>query len=248
MRIVSLVPSVTETLSAWDRTPIACTRFCERPDIPHVGGTKNPDVDRIAELEPDLVVVDTEENRREDHDALVERGVPVHVLEVRSLADAVSGHVRAGRPGGRAAGPARSFLRPARRSPGPSSPSGDGRGWPSASPPTVRHLLAHLGIRTVFDADGPYPTVTLAEVTERHPDLVLAPSEPYPFSARQGEELEPVAPTVFLDGKDLFWWGAAYRGRADPPGRRPDRGLTAPLPRDRHGRTPRAGPESDAAR
>jgi len=53
MRIVSLVPSVTETLSAWGRTPIACTRFCERPDLPHVGGTKDPDIGRIAELAPD---------------------------------------------------------------------------------------------------------------------------------------------------------------------------------------------------
>ena len=87
VRIVSLVPSVTETLTAWDRVPIACTRFCERPDLEHVGGTKNPDIARIEELRPDLVVMDAEENRREDYDALVDRGLAVCVVHIRSLAD-----------------------------------------------------------------------------------------------------------------------------------------------------------------
>ena len=50
VRVVSLVPSVTETLLAWDVVPIAVTRFCEHPELPHVGGTKDPDVDRIVSL------------------------------------------------------------------------------------------------------------------------------------------------------------------------------------------------------
>ena len=44
--------------------PIAVTRFCEQPDLPHVGGTKDPDVDAIVALGPDLVVMCDEENRR----------------------------------------------------------------------------------------------------------------------------------------------------------------------------------------
>ena len=44
-RVVSLVPSVTETLLAWGVTPVAVTRFCEVPGLPTVGGTKNPDVE-----------------------------------------------------------------------------------------------------------------------------------------------------------------------------------------------------------
>src|SRR5260221_3802588 len=87
MRVASLVPSATETLLVLGVTPVACTRFCERPDLPHVGGTKNPDVAAIVALRPDLVVVDEEENRREDADALSATGVAVHVTAVRSLAD-----------------------------------------------------------------------------------------------------------------------------------------------------------------
>ncbi|MEY2433813.1 MAG: hypothetical protein QOC92_3538, partial [Acidimicrobiaceae bacterium] len=87
MRVVSLVPSVTETLLAWSITPIACTRFCEQPSLRAVGGTKDPDIDAIVELEPDLVVVDEEENRLEDHDRLVSAGIAVHALAIRSVAD-----------------------------------------------------------------------------------------------------------------------------------------------------------------
>src|SRR5437588_4828173 len=86
-RVVSLVPSVTETLLAWDIEPVACTRFCEQPALPHVGGTKDPDIDAIVALRPDLVVVDVEENRIEDAEALRAAGLRVHVLHIRSVAD-----------------------------------------------------------------------------------------------------------------------------------------------------------------
>ena len=82
-RVVSLLPSVTETLRTWRLDPVACTRFCEQPDLPRVGGTKDPDVDAIVALRPDLVVVDEEENRREDAEALVAAGLEVFVTAVR---------------------------------------------------------------------------------------------------------------------------------------------------------------------
>ena len=68
-RVVSLVPSVTESLLAWGVVPVACTRFCEQPDLVHVGGTKDPDIDAIVSHAPSLVVVDREENRRDDAEA-----------------------------------------------------------------------------------------------------------------------------------------------------------------------------------
>jgi ABC-type Fe3+-hydroxamate transport system substrate-binding protein len=201
-----LVPSVTETLSAWNRTPIACTRFCERADLEHVGGTKDPDLERVVALRPDLVVVDIEENRREDYDALVERGIDVHVLHVRSLLDVNSQMRDLAKRVETTWSPlvlseptperVRAFI-PIWRRP-----------WMALGTPTYgASLLAHLGVATVFDAQSPYPTVELNDVIRLHPDVVLAPSEPYPFTMRQLTELETVAPTTFVDGKDLFWWG-----------------------------------------
>lgn len=206
LRVVSLVPSVTETLVAWGVPPIARTRFCDLPAAPAVGGTKDPDVATIAALAPDLVVMDEEENRREDFAALGERDVPTLALAVRDIADV---------------GPALSTLaarlgvdyRPSAI--GPPSPVQRTafvpiwrRPWMALGTPTYgASLLRHLGVATVPADAGPYPTVELADLTRIRPDVVLAPSEPYPFTERQRGELETVAPTHFVDGRDLFWWG-----------------------------------------
>ncbi len=69
-------------------------------------------------------------------------------------------------------------------------------------------LLASLGIDTIADGNAnTYPEMSLDEAVALGPDLVIAPDEPYVFSERHRSELERVAPTVFVDGKDLFWWG-----------------------------------------
>jgi ABC-type Fe3+-hydroxamate transport system substrate-binding protein len=70
-------------------------------------------------------------------------------------------------------------------------------------------LLGSLGIENVF-ADHPerYPSTDLAVAASHRPDVVLLPTEPYPFKERHRAEVEAeVAPVVFVDGQDLFWWG-----------------------------------------
>lgn len=218
-RVVSLVPSITETLLAWRVQVVACTRFCEQPSLPHVGGTKDPDVAAIVELAPDVVVVDREENRREDAEALVAAGVAVHVTHVlhiddvapmlSQLADVV--HVdrrivaasvapRDDRCDHREAQLLSAFVPIWRR------PTMTISGATYAST-----VLAHLGVRNVFaDHTDVYPTVQLADVAALQPDLVLLPSEPYPFAQRHVAEYlrtVPSARVVLVDGQDLFWWG-----------------------------------------
>jgi hypothetical protein len=181
-----LVPSVTETLTTWGRTPVACTRFCERPDLEHVGGTKDPDIARVVELNPDLVVVDAEENRREDYDSLLASGVEVLALHVRSLLDVDQ-----------------AMMELADRV--------DARWVPLqiGEPRPVRaRAFIPIWRRPYIALGEPYPEVELVNVASMGADVVLAPSEPYPFSKRQLVELETVAPTMFIDGKDLFWWGS----------------------------------------
>jgi len=207
-RVVSLVPSATETLLAWGITPVAVTRFCEQPGLPTVGGTKDPDVEAIVELAPDLVVLCREENRAADADALAAAGLDRFVFEVDGVADV---------------DPQLAALADCLGvDPAPPEP------LPPAAPPAVRafvpiwrrpwmtmgggcygsSLLEHLGVVNVFaDASDRYPEVALDEVAERAPDVVLAPSEPYPFGERHVAELATLAPTVLIDGQDLFWWG-----------------------------------------
>lgn len=87
-RVVSLVPSLTESmcdLNLADRL-IGITDYCVRPEnvvrrLPKLGGTKNPDIARIIALQPDLVMMNREENREADALALQAAGIPVWVTQ-----------------------------------------------------------------------------------------------------------------------------------------------------------------------
>jgi ABC-type Fe3+-hydroxamate transport system substrate-binding protein len=216
--VVSLVPSVTETLLAWGIRPAAVTRFCEAPGIPTVGGTKNPDVESIVALGPDLVVMDAEENRIEDAGALQAAGVRIHATHVRSF-DGVEPMMADlwAAVGGKGQHPA-SSPRPAARRPAAVGLSAWvpiwRRPWISLGGGTYgSSLLSEAGIRNVLDEPGAaYPKLGLEEASALQPDYVLAPSEPYPFSERHRGELEEVAPVVLVDGRDLFWWGDRTAG------------------------------------
>ena len=209
MRVVSLVPSVTETLLAWGVVPVAVTRFCEQPELRAVGGTKDPDVAAIVELHPDLVVVNDEENRKDDADAIAAAGLDVHVVRIDSVGDVAPALAALASRLGMAA--------PAPAPLAASTPLGVSafvpiwrRPWMSLSGGTYgSSVLEALGVVNVFrDEEVRYPEVTLEEAAARRPDVVLAPSEPYPFRERHRAELEAVAPVRLVDGQDLFWWGA----------------------------------------
>lgn len=95
-RIVSLVPSITETLFDFgcaDRL-VARTDYCVRPAeasrIPSIGGTKNPNLDLARALQPDLVFANQEENRGSDVAALEASGIPVFLTFPRAIAQAVT--------------------------------------------------------------------------------------------------------------------------------------------------------------
>jgi ABC-type Fe3+-hydroxamate transport system substrate-binding protein len=217
VRVVSLVPSVTETLLQWGVVPAACTRFCEQPDLVHVGGTKDPDIAAIVRLAPDLVVMCDEENRREDAEALGAAGLRVHSCSPRAVADVAdalhelgravdidvtqgSTAVLTGVPLG-----LRAFV-PIWRRP-----------WMSLAGDTYgSSVLAALGVTNVFaDQEARYPEVDLDAAKRLEPDIVLAPSEPYPFGQRHVEELSAVARVLLVDGRDLFWWGVRTPAAVD---------------------------------
>lgn len=211
-RVVSLVPSITETLLGWGVPPVAVTRFCEAPGLPTVGGTKNPDIAAIVALRPDVVLMDKEENRAPDADSLTDAGVRVAVTDVRSVQEVPAALALIAEAAGLTGVP-----RPA--------PRGDvplparrlsvfvpiwRRPWMTVGAATYgSSLLSSAGFDNIFASEpDPYPTVDLDAAAARRPDRVLAPSEPYEFKERHRAELEQVAPVVFVDGRDLFWWGS----------------------------------------
>jgi ABC-type Fe3+-hydroxamate transport system substrate-binding protein len=229
-RVVSLVPSATETLEALGIRPIGVTRFCDRrgregPVV--VGGTKNPDLAAIRALGPDLVVVNDEENRESDARSLRAAGLALHSMSPRSVAD-VGPEVRdlAARVGAAVPEPFErdhwedwlaSMLTPhwwdafvaVWRRP-----------WMSLATDTyAASLLDLIGVGNVFaDSLDRYPEVTLDEVAARAPSVILLPSEPYVFGPKHVEEFSravPGVPVKLIDGRDLFWWGIRTPSAAD---------------------------------
>jgi ABC-type Fe3+-hydroxamate transport system substrate-binding protein len=96
-RVVSLVPSVTESLFDLNLGSrlIAITDYCVYPvegvaSLPHIGGTKNPDLQRIIQLAPDLVIANQEENREDDVAALRAAGIPVWVTFPNTVLEAIN--------------------------------------------------------------------------------------------------------------------------------------------------------------
>ncbi len=226
-RIVSLVPSISETLASWglaDRL-VGVTEWCVEP--PHafdhaarVRGTKNPDVAAIVGLAPDVVVANEEENRRADVERLRDAGVRVWVTAPRSLTEVADCVERLGPVVG-AEGPARRLAdeirgalagaaherraldRPLRafcpvwRDP-----------WIAVGTGTIAaDLLHHAGFDVVPD-EPRYPRVELDAVAALDPDVVLLPDEPYEFGAADAEVFADWrAPVRLIDGATLTWWG-----------------------------------------
>jgi ABC-type Fe3+-hydroxamate transport system substrate-binding protein len=238
MRVVSLCPSLTELVFAVGRGDalVGRTKFCVHPAdqvaaIQTLGGTKDPKLDRVVALRPDLVLMNEEENRREDWEALAAAGVPLHVsfprdapgtaAMVRSVGEAL-GAVRAaeGIAGEierrTAAVRARAAERLARGTP----PVRWAyliwrRPWMAAGGDTfVTALLDQAGGVNVFaGAASRYPEVGADELRAADPDVVLLSSEPFPFAERHVEELVaetglPRGRFRFADGELLSWHGS----------------------------------------
>ncbi len=227
LRIVSLCPSITETLVELGVVPVGVTRYCLRPreavrSVPKVGGTKNPDFGLLRALAPDLVLTNAEENRREDIEAL-SREFHVHVSMPRTVAevpDLVRGLARA--VGREEAGKrlARAIEAAVADPPVPEfryayfiwkGP------WMTVNGDTyVTDLLRYAGGANVFAGEsGRYPEVTPARVRAAEPDVLFFPSEPYPFSEGHRPEIEAAfgrgTPIEFVDGDDCCWHGARTR-------------------------------------
>jgi ABC-type Fe3+-hydroxamate transport system substrate-binding protein len=235
-RIVSLVPSWTETLFAFgfDSEIVGVTRFCVEPAeavaaVPKIGGTKNPDIKAILDLKPDLVIANAEENRREDIERLRAGGIAVFTTYPRTVASAVESILKLGSVVGRpaeAGAMARDIVRSV-------SEIETGLGawsklrfrvfcpvwknpWIAFNGDTYAHdALRMLGFNNIYATAGErYPRTTLDEALELRPDFVLLPNEPYEFDAKDVEELKPLLPpplsrrVVLINGRDLHWYGA----------------------------------------
>ncbi|MBQ1024618.1 helical backbone metal receptor [Micromonospora sp. C95] len=220
MRVVSLVPSLTEAVATTlPGLLVGATDWCTHPadlDVPRVGGTKYPDLDRVRALRPDLVLLNVEENRRADADALTAAGIPIRVTYPRTVDDALTELADLLRDLGSARQPR--WLTQARREWAALAPAPAPRRavvpvwrrpWVVLGADTFAgDLLRRLGIANPY-AEQPerYPRPSLPQLRDQAPELVVLPDEPYRFTRDDGPEAFPGVPCALVSGRHLTWYG-----------------------------------------
>ena len=236
MRVVSLVPSLTETLLVAGVEVVGRTRYCVHPgplakEIPIVGGTKDLSWDKLVALGADLLVLDQEENLPW---MLEQSPIPVHVFHATEIA-VMPGELR--RLSNDFAGPSREALnRMADRwekvvaapvkawdwthLPGELKREGLARPWDQvlyliwkkpwmsvAKDTFIASVFEKLGAGSYWPPFAQkYPEVDLADFS---PDktLLLLSSEPYPFGNKWEAEKELPFTKVLVDGESFSWFG-----------------------------------------
>ncbi|MFK3984424.1 helical backbone metal receptor [Micromonospora sp. NPDC050397] len=220
MRVVSLVPSLTEAVAVTlPGLLVGATTYCTHPadlDVARVGGTKYPDVPAVLALRPDIVLMNIEENRRADADALEAADVRVRLTYPRTVSgalDELGGLLRdLGQPEEpgwlRAARAAWSATRPALSPRGAIVPVWR-RPWVVAGGDTFASDVLHrLGLCNLYDTtDDRYPRPSLEEMRALKPDLIVLPDEPYPFAVGDGPEAFPGLACALISGRHLTWYG-----------------------------------------
>jgi len=210
-RVVSLVPSLTESVPA--DSLVGVTDYCP-VDTTRIGGSKYPDVDRVLALKPDLVLANVEENRAEDVDRLRANGVPVWVTAAPATVPQALASLR--RLLATAWDDEPQWLVEAEHVWTQVEPT-----WATAVIPVWRRpwvvlgrdtfagdVLHRLGVANAY-ADDPerYPRPSLEDLRAKPKDLVVLPDEPYAFSATDGPEAFPDTRCVLVSGRHLTWYG-----------------------------------------
>lgn len=225
-KIVSLVPSLTELLfdlGLGDRV-VGRTRFCIHPenlmnDVPIVGGTKNPNLEKIRALEPDLIIANREENRKEDIELLQGDGFNVMVTEISNIEEALFAIHDIGWTCGRQE-VAKQLIQNIQdvlaqtetypeitatyliwRDP-----------WMSIGRDTYIHsVMEHFQLQNVFSDSTRYPKTSLHEISLKKPRVILLSSEPYPFKEKHIKEVGDVcagSDILLVNGEWFSWYGS----------------------------------------
>lgn len=228
-RIACLVPSLTETLFALGvgDALVARTGFCIHPraharSVQKIGGTKDPDLARLRDLAPTHLVVNVDENRREDVEAAREfvphivvthpQGPEDNVRLVTLLGAIFAAEAAAGECVRRLSAaldeldaavatlPTEHVLYLIWRKP-----------WMSVARTTyVSATLARAGWLTLPQASGQrYPVIDAADAAWREAERILLSTEPFAFRERDAIAMRETTarPVMLIDGEWTSWYG-----------------------------------------
>ncbi len=225
-RIISLVPSQTALLHSLglDEEVIGITKFCIHPrewfdNKTRIGGTKALNIDKIIELQPDLIIANKEENVKDQVEMLAEK-FPVWMTDVNNLDDAIQmitdigslthKNNEADKINSRIFESFSSIKNTEKQIPAAyliwKNP------YMTIGGDTFIHdMMDKAGFSNVFGQKKRYPEISIEQLRESGCKMILLSSEPYPFKEKHIEELEAELPdvkAVIADGEMFSWYGS----------------------------------------
>lgn len=228
-RIISLVPSQTELLSylGMEDEVVGITKFCIHPDRWYrnktkIGGTKKINFNAIQKLSPDLIIVNKEENVKEQVEALAEK-YDVWMTDVNNLSNALimikdigklvkktdeatglRGEILAGFETLKKEFQAKRTI--------PAAYFIWQKPYMVAGGDTfINEMMRYCGLKNVFSDHARYPAITLDQIKEKNTELILLSSEPYPFREKHKDEIQKGLPGISVeltDGEMFSWYGS----------------------------------------
>lgn len=228
MRIISVVPSLTELLFelGLEDEIIGITRFCIHPkekvkSIPKIGGTKTLKLERIDDLRPDIIIANKEENSQSDIEYLQQKH-PVLLTDIFTLEDALLSIKEIGCRTNKSLeanqlvkqithefSSIRSLHSEANKV---AYLIWDNPVMVSGQHTFIHDILIQLGFANFHpDQSSRYPVMTDAEINAFQPDLIFLSSEPFPFANKHIANFSirfPHSQIVLVDGEMFSWYGS----------------------------------------
>lgn len=225
-RIISLVPSQTELLSALglDHETVGITKFCIHPyqwfkTKTIIGGTKTLNIDKIRWLKPDLVIANREENIKE-HVELLANDYPVWVTNVNDLPGALNMIADIGQLTGKTTlakdlisqiGSAFKPLAVNKKTAKTAYLIWQNPYMTVGGGTFIHDMLEKCGFENIFAGKSRYPEIKIEDLQDAHCQLLLLSTEPYPFKQVHINELQKKLPhtkIILVDGEMFSWYGS----------------------------------------
>ena len=225
LKIVSLVPSITETLFSLglNQEVVGITKFCVHPQDwfrskTRIGGTKNTDIEKIKKLNPALIIANKEENVREQIEELGKK-FKVLLTDVNNYGEALKMIETIGESVNKAA-EAGALVRKIDNGftsfPKTKTKSALYFIWKDpymtvGGDTFINDMMRKAGFKNIFDDQLRYPEIKAEASSALKPEYLLLSSEPYPFKQKHANDLKQFFPDSkirLVDGEMFSWYGS----------------------------------------
>ncbi len=223
MRIISLVPSITETLFDFglsENEIVGRTKFCIHPKnsvkkIEIIGGTKTLNLEKIKKLQPDLIIANKEENVKEQIEELM-KFCDVWLTDINTLDDNRNFLKELGKTLNKTE-TAKKFIaetdkileKPVQNP----KKSAAYLIWKNpymavGSDTFINDVLTNLSFQNIFENEKRYPEISIDDLQPA--DAILLSTEPFPFKNQHIDEIQEIFPekkVILVDGEAFSWYG-----------------------------------------